>query len=450
MRRSLPGTVRTSQSRVSVPTSGWWMVLVSVSWTPTTPVSHRRAKSVLLRPEVLDQGAQAGIGRVAGPRRPEVGDHGRLEPALLLRGCALTRLGAAGEVAPDDVALASARADGSPNRAAHSGFHRIRFQAASCTLSGAPSSWSSSRSHPWRDVGRQLARGPVPLAGEQIQVLPLGRRQPQGAGQRGQDLRRTGRWPGPAPGARCSRPTGRRAAPVPRVATRRRAVLRRRAARPRRGRAVAPPRSALPSSVDPLMPPVSSRRARTAWYWQSTGRGGTACSYAADEGGGISDPPTVRSENMTTTLITGANKGLGYETARRLIEAGHTVYVGARDAERGQAAAARARRAASSSIDVTDDDSVEAAADVVREARGPPRRAGQQRRDRRRAQAGRRASTGADMLTTSTTRMSSASCASRTPSCRCCRPATPRSSSTSAAGWARWRRPPTRAASSPT
>ena len=42
---------------------------------------------------------------------------------------------------------------------------------------------------------------------------------------------------------------------------------------------------------------------------------------------------------MTTALITGANKGLGYETARRLIEAGHTVWMGARDATRGQQAA---------------------------------------------------------------------------------------------------------------
>ena len=40
---------------------------------------------------------------------------------------------------------------------------------------------------------------------------------------------------------------------------------------------------------------------------------------------------------MTTTLITGANKGLGYETARRLVAAGHTVFIGARNPDLGQA-----------------------------------------------------------------------------------------------------------------
>ena len=34
---------------------------------------------------------------------------------------------------------------------------------------------------------------------------------------------------------------------------------------------------------------------------------------------------------MTTTFITGANKSLGLETARRLGEQGHTVLLGARD-----------------------------------------------------------------------------------------------------------------------
>ncbi|KOT58344.1 MULTISPECIES: SDR family NAD(P)-dependent oxidoreductase [Streptomyces] len=67
---------------------------------------------------------------------------------------------------------------------------------------------------------------------------------------------------------------------------------------------------------------------------------------------------------MTTTLITGANKGLGHETARRLIAAGHTVYVGARNIERGSAAAAELG-ARFVQLDVTDDASVAAAVATV-------------------------------------------------------------------------------------
>jgi NAD(P)-dependent dehydrogenase (short-subunit alcohol dehydrogenase family) len=68
---------------------------------------------------------------------------------------------------------------------------------------------------------------------------------------------------------------------------------------------------------------------------------------------------------MTTiTFITGANKGLGYETARRLTELGHTVILGARDPRRGEAAAGRLG-VRFVPIDVTDDMSVaRAAADV--------------------------------------------------------------------------------------
>ncbi|MFJ8974024.1 MULTISPECIES: SDR family oxidoreductase [Streptomyces] len=72
---------------------------------------------------------------------------------------------------------------------------------------------------------------------------------------------------------------------------------------------------------------------------------------------------------MTTTLITGANKGLGHETARRLTEAGHTVLLGARDPRRGRAAAERIG-ARFLPLDVTGEESVLAAADRVREEFG--------------------------------------------------------------------------------
>lgn len=67
---------------------------------------------------------------------------------------------------------------------------------------------------------------------------------------------------------------------------------------------------------------------------------------------------------MTTTLITGANKGLGFETARQLIAAGHTVYIGCRDAERGRRAADELA-ARLVQLDVTDDESVHAAAKAI-------------------------------------------------------------------------------------
>jgi NAD(P)-dependent dehydrogenase (short-subunit alcohol dehydrogenase family) len=38
---------------------------------------------------------------------------------------------------------------------------------------------------------------------------------------------------------------------------------------------------------------------------------------------------------MTTTLITGGNRSLDLETARRLVAAGHTVYEGVRDRQSG-------------------------------------------------------------------------------------------------------------------
>ncbi|WP_114423532.1 SDR family NAD(P)-dependent oxidoreductase [Nocardioides houyundeii] len=72
---------------------------------------------------------------------------------------------------------------------------------------------------------------------------------------------------------------------------------------------------------------------------------------------------------MTVTLITGANKGIGFETARQLIELGHTVYVGARDVERGEKAAAELG-AGFVQLDVTDDASVAAALARIEDGEG--------------------------------------------------------------------------------
>jgi NAD(P)-dependent dehydrogenase (short-subunit alcohol dehydrogenase family) len=72
---------------------------------------------------------------------------------------------------------------------------------------------------------------------------------------------------------------------------------------------------------------------------------------------------------MTTTLITGANKGLGYETARRLLEAGHTVWMGSRDTERGQRAA-DALGGRFVQLDVTSDASVANAVETITAAGG--------------------------------------------------------------------------------
>ncbi len=70
---------------------------------------------------------------------------------------------------------------------------------------------------------------------------------------------------------------------------------------------------------------------------------------------------------MTSTLITGANRGLGREAARRLVAAGHDVWIGARDVAAGEEAAG-ALGARFVPLDVTDDASVAAAAQTVRAA----------------------------------------------------------------------------------
>lgn len=73
-------------------------------------------------------------------------------------------------------------------------------------------------------------------------------------------------------------------------------------------------------------------------------------------------------------LITGANKGIGFETARQLATAGHTVLLAARDAVKAADAvaklAAEGLHALAITLDVTDPASIERAVAEVRERHG--------------------------------------------------------------------------------
>ena len=78
---------------------------------------------------------------------------------------------------------------------------------------------------------------------------------------------------------------------------------------------------------------------------------------------------TLHNTTQPTVLITGANKGLGLETARQLAGRGCTILLGARDPDLGRRAAAELAEDGGDvrfvQVDVTSDDSVAAAADWV-------------------------------------------------------------------------------------
>ena len=74
-------------------------------------------------------------------------------------------------------------------------------------------------------------------------------------------------------------------------------------------------------------------------------------------------------ETKRIALVTGANKGIGFEIARQLAEAGVTVRIGARNLERGKSAAETLSLAGLSAeyikIDLKDEASIAAAAEEI-------------------------------------------------------------------------------------
>ncbi|MCR9063931.1 MAG: SDR family oxidoreductase [Cytophagales bacterium] len=73
---------------------------------------------------------------------------------------------------------------------------------------------------------------------------------------------------------------------------------------------------------------------------------------------------------MKKALITGANKGIGFETARQLLQKGYYVYLGSRNLEKGMTAAEKLqseglKQVEAIQLDVTDEHSVQAARDEI-------------------------------------------------------------------------------------
>ena len=78
---------------------------------------------------------------------------------------------------------------------------------------------------------------------------------------------------------------------------------------------------------------------------------------------------------MKTALITGANKSIGFETAKQLLQIGYHVYIGSRDLAKGQAAVEKLKaegltEAEAIQIDVTDKTSINSAQNIISEKNG--------------------------------------------------------------------------------
>jgi NAD(P)-dependent dehydrogenase (short-subunit alcohol dehydrogenase family) len=75
--------------------------------------------------------------------------------------------------------------------------------------------------------------------------------------------------------------------------------------------------------------------------------------------------------NARIALVTGANQGIGFQVSKELVAQGWTVLVGARDSEKGQAAAGKIGKGAEfMPLEVTDADSITEAAGRIRTKHG--------------------------------------------------------------------------------
>jgi precorrin-6B methylase 2 len=80
----------------------------------------------------------------------------------------------------------------------------------------------------------------------------------------------------------------------------------------------------------------------------------------------MTPPQLLNKRTMKKVLITGANKSIGFETARQLLQKGYYVYLGSRNLENGLEAVAKLKaeglnEVEAIQIDVSDGESVKAA-----------------------------------------------------------------------------------------